>query len=51
MIELTCSNGEKYTFKNLKNAGDYILITFTNKDGKVLKYMVRVTNSLNLVMN
>jgi hypothetical protein len=50
-IVLTASNGKSYVLKDFGKNGEHITITYTNKNGEKLTYMIRVTPKLRLVMN
>ena len=50
-LELTANNGSKYTFKDFGKEGDYIMVKYTTKEGKIITYMIRPTNNDKILMS
>ncbi len=42
-LELTASNGKKYTFENFGKNGDFITVVLVNEFGKEKTYFIRIT--------
>lgn len=51
MLELTTSTGKTFKIEDIKDTGDYIKITYVNKEKEKLIYFIRITSKDRLVMN